>query len=108
MLAKDFAIIARFSDMNGRKKMPSDPLKDFFLAGIRGLGTWGAGWFLDRCYNDFEGKCERPNSDVQFLLEVTYKNERILSVHDVSQKSQSYFDAENNLQTIRKRIRENT
>jgi hypothetical protein len=107
MVAKDFAIIARFSDMRGRTTIPPNPLKDFFLAGIRGLGTWGAGWFLDHYDNDFEEKCEKPNSDVQFLLEVTYKNESILSVRDVSHESQSYFDAENKLQTIRTRIREN-
>ncbi len=105
IVAKDFAILARFSDTRGRKQMPPDPLKDFFLAGIRGLGTWGAGWFLDRRCSDLEGQCERPNADVQFLLEVTYRNERILEVRDVSHEPQTYFDSENNLQIIRSRIR---
>jgi hypothetical protein len=28
------------------------PYYHFFIAGIRGLGTWGAGWFIDRRADD--------------------------------------------------------
>ncbi len=108
IFAKDFAILARFSDLRERQPMSEGTLKDIFLAGIRGLGTWGTGWFLDRRYNALGGPCDRENADVQFLLEVTYKNERIFDVRDVSDEPESYFREENSLRTIRMRIRENT
>jgi hypothetical protein len=106
VFAKDFAVLARFSDVRGRQPMSQGTLKDFFLAGIRGLGTWGAGWFLDRRYNSLLDPCDRENADVQFLLEVSYKNERIFDVQDVSDEPESYFLEENNPRTIRARIRE--
>lgn len=87
--------------------MSEGTLKDFFFAGIRGLGTWGGGWFLDRRYDALRGPCEKENADVQFLLEVTYKDEQVLDVRDVSGEPEGYFQNENNIRTIRTRIRQN-
>ena len=100
MIAKDFAILARFTDKRESR------LKDYFIAGVRGLGTWGVGWFLDRRYKTFlkwENQEEKP---IQLLLEVIYKNEYIHDVRDVSNMPREYFEAENNIDTIRKHIKE--
>lgn len=107
VFAKDFAVLARFSDPRERQPMSEGTLKDFFLAGIRGLGTWGAGWFLDRRYNALQAPCDKESANAQFLLEVSYKNERILDVRDVSDEPESYFQDENSVRRIRMRIREN-
>ncbi|MGA3285102.1 MAG: hypothetical protein ABSD57_11680 [Verrucomicrobiota bacterium] len=102
VVAKDFAILARFTDKS--KVLPSSEgyLKDFFLGGLRGLGTWGAAWFLDRRYNNFEGL--EKDEDTQFLLEVTYRNGRIHDVTIVSDKPQSYFDREDSDERVREVI----
>jgi hypothetical protein len=100
IIAKDYAIIGRFTDKRESR------LKDYFIAGVRGLGTWGAGWFLDRRYKAFlkwENQDEKP---IQLLLEVIYKNEHIHEVRDVSNMPRGYFEAENNIDTIRKHIKE--
>lgn len=108
IIAKDYAVLARFTDP--RETIPSveGTLKDFFLAGIRGLGTWGAGWFIDRRYNTFlkYENSDPENGSIQLLLEVTYKNEFIADVRDVSDMPQRYFEAENDIQTIRRNIQE--
>lgn len=100
VIAKDYAILARFTDKRESR------LKDYFIAGVRGLGTWGAGWFIDRRYKAFlkwENQEEKP---IQLLLEVIYKNEYIHEVRDVSNMSREYFETENNMNTIKKRIQE--
>lgn len=105
--AKDFAVLARFSDKRGRLPMLYGTLKDYFIAGIRGLGTWGAGWFIDRRYDILKKYIKNDDCDIQILLEVIYKNEQILDVRDVSTEPASYFSKENNIKTIRKRIKQN-
>jgi hypothetical protein len=83
VVAKDFAIIARFGD-------PTEvTTSDFVIAGIRGLGTWGAAWFLDRRYKEL--RSVREFGDVQMLLEVTYKSGMIAEVRDVSSEAPEYF-----------------
>ena len=100
IVAKDYAILARFSDKR------ETGLKDYFLAGIRGLGTWGAGWFIDRRYKSFLKWENREDAPIQLLLEVIYKNEHIHEVNDVSNMPLSYFENENDINTIKKCIQE--
>jgi len=102
IIAKDYAILARFRDTFSDVNMKDGYLQDYFLAGLRGLGTWGAAWFIDRKYHNFENVYEKK--DLQFLLEVEYRDGRIFDVRDVSGKSQSYFDNENSLSVIRKNV----
>ena len=102
IVAKDFAVLARFRDTRRDVAMQDHYLQDYFLAGLRGLGTWGAAWFIDRQYQAFEDLDEKK--DFQFLLEVEYRDGRICEVRDVSNKPQRYFDDENNLQVIRRNI----
>ena len=102
IVAKDFAILARFQDTRNDVHMKEGYLQDYFLAGLRGLGTWGAAWFIDRKYHTFEAQYEKR--DIQFLLEVEYRDGRIFDVRDVSNKPQSYFEEENNISQIKKNI----
>jgi hypothetical protein len=102
IVAKDFAILARFRDTQNTMAMKENYLNDYFIAGIRGLGTWGAAWFIDRKYQVFEKIDEEQ--DFQFLLEIEYQDGRICDVRDVSDKPKEYFDEENDLTTIRKNI----
>lgn len=102
IIAKDFAILARFSDRRNPHTAGPASLKDYFIGGIRGLGTWGAGWFIDRKYDVF--KKYQPDDPIQLLLEVTYKDGRIRDVRDVSNESEDYFRRENNTSHIRKII----
>lgn len=103
IVAKDFAIVARFTDERTPEVVGTRLLKDYFIGGIRGLGSWGAGWFIDRRYTAFRGLDE--NEDLQLLLEVICKDGRILDVRDVSAEPASYFRNENTLSQIRKIIR---
>ena len=102
IIAKDYAILARFKDTRNDISMNDHFLNDFFLAGIRGLGTWGAAWFIDRKYHKFNKLDEKEN--FQYLLEVEYRDGRIFNVLDVSDKPKSYFDKEYKIHTIRKNI----
>jgi hypothetical protein len=102
IVAKDFAILARFRDRYHDVQMQNGFLQDYFLAGLRGLGTWGAAWFIDRKFHNFENLDD--NKDIQYLLEVEYRDGRIFDVRDVSDKPQSYFDFENSISGIRKNI----
>ena len=102
IIAKDYAILARFKDTENEIAMDDHYLNDFFLAGLRGLGTWGAAWFVDRKYNAFNKLDEKEN--FQFLLEVEYRDSRIFDVRDVSDEPRSYFDNEYKTNTIRKNI----
>ena len=104
IVCKDYAILARFSDTRQRRSMVAGTLKDYFLAGIRGLGTWGAAWFLDRKYSTFSGVDE--DEPIQLLLEVTYQNENIVEVRDVSAEPRSYFEQQNREASIRKMIKD--
>jgi hypothetical protein len=108
IVAKDFAILARFTARRQRGPMVQGTLKDYFLAGIRGLGTWGAGWFIDRKYDELEKYTQNEDSTIQILLEVIYYNDRILDVRDVSNEPESYFRKENQSQTINQHIKNPT
>ncbi len=101
MIAKDFAVVARIK----RDQIDSEEhLWDYFFAGIRGLGTWGAVWFIDKEYKQL--KQFDDEEDIELLLEVTYQDGRILSVNNVSDQPESYFDIANENQTVEKFIRE--
>jgi hypothetical protein len=92
VVAKDFAVLARFTDKSKNRPASEGFLKDYFLGGLRGLGTWGAAWFLDNGYHNFENLQEE---DLQLLLEVIYRDGRIFTVKDVSNEPQEYFDSQN-------------
>ena len=101
IIAKDYAVLSRFKENN---EYEDNILYDYFLAGIRGLGTWGAAWFIDRVSGFFNKNDNKDN--LQILLEVEYQKGIIVGVKDVSEKPSSYFRSENNLSTIEKNIRE--
>lgn len=102
IVAKDYAVLARFRDNQDQVETRSGCLFDYFFAGVRGLGTWGAAWFLDRRSKSF---LEYDSfSDIQLLLEVTYVNGRILDVIDVSDRPASYFKSEMRKSTIKSHI----
>lgn len=86
--------------------MDEGTLKDYFIAGIRGLGTWGAAWFIDRRYDAFKLYQDSEDANIQLLLEVTYKDERIFEVRDVSEESEGYFKKQNSLREIKRIITE--
>lgn len=101
IIAKDYAIFARLP--NYQMQANSDePLYDYFLAGIRGLGTWGAAWYIDRRYKEFE-RFEGTES-FQLLLEVTFQNNRIKQVRDVSDEPEEYFTEQLRDEKIRSEI----
>ncbi|HEX5717353.1 MAG TPA: DUF4062 domain-containing protein [Thermoanaerobaculia bacterium] len=103
VLTKDFGVLARVR----RKGYFDDqeiPLRDFFLAGLRGLGTWGGAWFIDREYKQVQKLAEA--GDVVVLLETTFENGRIARVRDVSNESPEYFANELRPDVIRKRIKD--
>ena len=103
IVGRDYAVLARFP-YRSNFPTPDGPLWEYFIAGIRGLGTWGTGWFIDRRYDHFHDI--DPEDNIQMLLEVTYKNGRIKDVINVSGKEQEYFTKENDPDTIEKRIME--
>lgn len=102
VLAKDYAIVARM-----KKAIPQEEewtgtkVKEFYIAGIHGLGTWGAACYLDRNYNTFNFDADE---DIQLLLEVTYENGVVKNVIDVSDKDESYFQKENDLETVMENV----
>jgi len=102
ILTKDFAVLARLRDVNNNIEMDEGFLYDYYMAGLRGLGTWGAAWFIDRKYSFFDPFDD--NINIQLLLEVEYRNGRIFDVRNVSNKNQAYFDKENDISTIRSNI----
>jgi hypothetical protein len=104
IIAKDFAVIARFCD-DTRQDMEKGHLMDYFFAGIRGLGTWGAAWFVARRYSAFlQMGIADDSRDVQLLVEITYNRGRITEVVDVSDQPERYFREQNSLARIRKEI----
>ncbi len=106
IVAKDYAVFARFKDNNKHIDMRSGNLYDYFFAGIRGLGTWGAAYFLDRRSKILLNY--DPSTDIQILLEVTYWDGRILEITDVSDKPSSYFRVQNQKNTIKNIINDIT
>jgi hypothetical protein len=103
IVAKDYAVLARLSDKSSQDDVADGVLRDFFLAGIRGLGTWGAGWYLDRKYKHLQQHSE--DADIQLLLEVTFQKQRIYDVRDVSGEPPSYFQHCYDLNTVKREIR---
>ncbi|MEI2781282.1 MAG: DUF4062 domain-containing protein [Candidatus Competibacter sp.] len=102
ILAKDYAVIARFPDIESANITDEGYLYDYFFAGIRGLGTWGAAWFLDRKSKTL---ISYPDQDsLQILLEVTYQDGNVTDVKDVSNKTEQYFQEQSNVEYIRKQI----
>jgi hypothetical protein len=83
---KDYAVISRF-----RYHQDGQDFFHYFIAGIRGLGTWGAGYYIDTHPDRLAAVCGDDDKDVQVLLEVTYRNFRIAEVADVSDKPAEYF-----------------
>jgi hypothetical protein len=57
---------------------------------------------MDRKYHNFENLDEKK--DIQYLLEVEYRDGRIFDVRDVSDKPQNYFDFENSISGVRENI----
>lgn len=93
MVGRDYAILARF-----RFDTPAGgtPLYHYYLAGIRGLGTWGAGWFVAHCYEELAREAgDVVSDDIQLVLEVKFKDYRIDGVRIVSHEPQDYFDQVN-------------
>jgi len=89
IIAKDFGVLARYKDP--KSSVTYDSAKwDYFFVGLRGLGTWGAAWYLDRCTRELVEKLI-DDKNLEIILEVTYKNGAIASVEDVTTKGQEYF-----------------
>ncbi len=102
--AKDFAIISRFK-IKDRNAANDKPFYHYFIAGIRGLGTWGAGWYIDRFPDELAGiSYENLGDNIQILLEVTYYNYKIIDVKNVSDKKQDYFNEQNDINHIQSQI----
>lgn len=94
IVARDYAVIARFSDNTSRCITRELPFHHYFIAGIRGLGTWGAGWFIYNRPDELEKIVEIANTnneDPQALLEITYSKHRILEAKNVSDENREYF-----------------
>jgi hypothetical protein len=100
IVARDYAVISRFSLPETRHLTRVDPFFHYFIAGIRGLGTWGAAWYIDRRPDELERIVKaagREAPDIQVLIEVTFSNHRIVAVSDVSSEPPEHF--ENQLST---------
>lgn len=104
IVVKDYAIISRFDRLSARYNYKPNGLKSFFIAGIHGLGTWGATWYIDRRYEIFKEQSLEGN--IQILVEVEYRDGRIYNVVDVSDCSQEYFENENKPSRIRQLIKQ--
>jgi len=103
IVARDYAVIGRFAGIDSRGHTRGEPYYHYFVAGIRGLGTWGAGWYIDRKAYELQQlarNAEKTGADAQVLLEVTYSSFRIVSVEDVSSKGQEYFNSQHAPRTI--------
>ena len=99
---KDYAVIARFKNTNSQNHTINGLLQDYYLAGVRGLGTWGAAWYLDRSFKkllEFD-----PDENMQILIEVTYRDGAISDAVDVSDQPISYFKEQARIGTVRKLI----
>lgn len=104
IIAKDYAIVARFNRVLSVNENPGmEKLKEFYLTGIHGLGTWGAAWFVDRNYGIFRDM-DDDLENIQLLIEVEYRDGKIHRVIDVSNCEKEYFDNELKLKTIKNNI----
>lgn len=96
MYGVDYSIIARFNvGTLGNRSHPDWPFFHYYFAGIRGLGTWGAGWFLDHRYeslSELSLDADNEGTDLQILLRVEYFNYKIIHVEIVSNQPKAFFD----------------
>lgn len=105
IIAKDYAIIASFErDVPYNETPGMDKLKEFYLSGIHGLGTWGAAWYIDRFYGNFIDLNMEDLQTTQMLVEVEYCDGRISNVKDVSKCSAEYFSKQQSLRVIKQTI----
>ena len=102
VICKDYAVIARFKNTASVDHSVDGLLQDYYLAGIRGLGTWGASWYLDRKFKKLLDHSVDEN--IQLLVEVTFRDGGIFDVIDVSNKDESYFKEQAKISTVRKHI----
>jgi hypothetical protein len=103
--ARDYAVLARFKVFSEKD---DSSFYHYFLGGIRGLGTWGAAWYVQN-FPAKIGKLIENNEigdNIQILLEVTYRNYKIESVKDVSNENQKFFDQNFSDQNIEKQYKE--
>ena len=106
--ARDYAILARFCVIPDEAYEPDKRYFYYYLGGLRALGTWGAGWFIENCsarlariIDDNESKSSDNSSDIQLLLEVVYRDYNIIDVRDVSDKPESFFLERDSCEYIR-------
>jgi hypothetical protein len=105
IIAKDFAVIARHPLPDSEFTALGGPYYQYFVAGIRGLGTWGAGWFIRHRPDALAAAAESADDgEVTILLEVTFSNFRITNAVDVSHQPATFFEKENRISTVRKNI----
>lgn len=103
IVARDYAILARFDDCESTHQTEhGEPLRDYFFAGIRGLGTWGASFLVDRRSQFLMSLPE--TGDIQLLLEVHYADDRLIDVIDVSANPEVYFKENTSAKYIKKII----
>lgn len=101
IICRDYAVLTRFQNIDTTVS-DEDNLYEYYIAGIRGLGTWGASWYLDRKSKSLLNYPETGN--IQILLEVTYRDGRIADVEDVSDKPPGYFEERSRMTFIRNQI----
>lgn len=107
IVARDYAVIARFNQISQYNETPGmDKLKEYYLTGIHGLGTWGAAWYIDRFYGRFKDSNIEDMDSVQMLVEVEYWNGKINYVKDVSDCPSEYFEEQQKIGTVKKVIKE--
>jgi Domain of unknown function (DUF4062) len=108
---RDYAILARFCILPDKDYEPDKHFFYYYLGGIRGLGTWGASWFIKKFSSQLAKTIDIENSnfreddkipDIQILLEVTYLNYKIVEVRDVSSKSHDFFTEKDCSEYIKK------
>lgn len=106
IVSRDFAVLSRFENDIESKGHSEHKFYHYFMAGIRGLGTWGVGWYIDNCFDELASTVETINNrDIQIILEVEFCNYRIKNVKDVSNNDQEYFDQINSIDFIKQHIK---
>lgn len=107
VIAKDYAVIACFDrDIPYNKNPGMDKLKEYYLTGIHGLGTWGAAWYIDRFYGQIKDYDKEDHNSVQMLVEVEYRDGRIYNVKDVSDCPPKYFENQQKIKTVEDTIKD--
>lgn len=111
--AKDYAILARFCVKPDEDYEPDRSFYYYYLGGIRALGTWGAGWFIEnhsaelaKIVDNIESESTEDTPDIQLLLEVTYRNYSIIDVRNVSDEDNLFFSNRNSDEYIQKQYRQ--